>query len=185
MSMYLGDICIFKRRPYAINRIGKTITVGLDDLNAWLVAEPPESDSEPLLGGNKKFLVESEGKLLLVVIYEFLGFASGDSVFWIKVFRLDEKARKWVKLTSLGDRVLFLGNGCLFSASASELSVTKGNCVIFIDDAFLHFNCKNMQYGNCVFDLDQRQLTPLSDCPEYFNLFWPPTEWIGECCVPK
>lgn len=72
--------------------------VRLDDLNAWLVAEPPESDFEPVLGGNKKFLVESEGKLLLVVIYEFLGFASGDSVFWIKVFRLDEKAHKWVKI---------------------------------------------------------------------------------------
>jgi len=175
ISTYLGDICVFKGQAYVINRAGQTITVGPDDSNASLVAERPES--EPVVG-NKKFLVESESKLLLVDIYDFL-------VLRIKVFRLDEKARKWVKLTSLGDRVLFLGNGCSFSASASDLCVSKGNCVIFIDDAFLNFNGKYMQYGNCVFDLDQGQLLPLFDRPEYFNLFWPPTEWIHKCCVPN
>ncbi|RHN77156.1 putative F-box domain-containing protein [Medicago truncatula] len=131
-------------------------------------------------------IVESEGALLRVDIYECLGFDySGKDVLRINVFRFDEKECKWADLMSLGDRVLFLGNGCSFSASASDLCVSKGNCVIFIDDAFLNFNGKNMQYGNCVFDLDQGKLSPLSDCPDYFNLFWPPAEWIGECCVPK
>ena len=97
------------------------------------------------------------------------------------MFRLDEKEKKWVKLASLGDRILFLGNGCSFSASASDLSVVKGNCVIFSDDAFHYFD--QMLCGMCVFHLDQCWLSPLSDHPEYFNLFWPLPEWIVNNCI--
>lgn len=185
MSMYLGDICVFKGRPYMIDGIGRTIIVGLGshDFDNWF--EPPKYELV-VNGGGKKFLVESEGALLRVDIYECLGFDYfGKNVLRINVFRFDEKESKWVDLMSLGDRVLFLGNGCSFSASASDLCVSKGNCVIFIDVAYFNFNCKNMQYGNCIFDLDQGKLSPLSDCPEYFNLFWPPTEWIDKCCIPN
>ncbi|RHN49673.1 hypothetical protein MtrunA17_Chr6g0449121 [Medicago truncatula] len=68
-----------------------------------------------------KFLVESEGDLLLVDVYECIrtGFPDHDPVR-IHVFKLNEK-----KLTSLGDKVLFLNFICSFSTSASNLCVSK------------------------------------------------------------
>jgi len=83
--------------------------------------------AEPLVGGGRghtAFLVENEGGLLLA------GFEIGS--LRIDLFRLNEKEKEWVKLTSLGDRVLFLGFVCSFSISASDLCVPKVNCVIFI-----------------------------------------------------
>jgi hypothetical protein len=114
--------------------------------------------------GDMKFLVESEGELLLVDVYKSYsvyfdldGEVACRDDLKIHVFRLDEKAKKWVKLPSLGDRILFLGNGCSFSTSASDLYVANGNCVILLDDVFDN----NM----CVFQLDEGRLSPLCDYP--------------------
>jgi hypothetical protein len=121
--------------------------------------------------------VESEGDLLLADVYECIrtGFPGHDPVR-IDVFKLNEKEKKWLKLTSLGDRVLFLNFICSFSASASDLCVSKGNCVIFMDNIFT----SAMHYGHntCVLHLDQGRLSSLSDSPEFSDLFWPPPEWI-------
>jgi len=168
MSTKFGDICLFKGRPYAVDKIGKMIMVGLDS-SVQLVAEPLVG------GGNKKFLVESEGDLLLADIYECLCFDFNDPVR-IDLFKLNEKEKKWVKLTSLGDRVLFLGLVCSFSASASDLCVAKGNCVIFIGNIFERNRISKCE--SYVLDLDQGRLSPLSDYPEYSKLFWPPQRWM-------
>ena len=171
-SAKFGDICLFKGWPYAVDKFGRTVMVGPDNSNVHLVVEPLVG------GGDIKFLVEREGELLLVDIYECFCFKfPGPDAIRVDVFKLDKKEKKWVKLTTLGDSVLFLGNECSFSASASDLCVPKGNCVVFTDGGdFRYF--KNMWFGNCVFHLDQGRLSPLSDCLEYFNLFWPPPEWI-------
>jgi hypothetical protein len=143
--------------------------------------------------GDMKFLVESEGELLLVDVYKSYsvyfdldGEVACRDDLKIHVFRLDEKAKKWVKLPSLGDRILFLGNGCSFSTSASDLSVAKGNCVIFMDDdcSLVNKICNNAS-GMYVFDLDQGHVSPLSDYPDYLNLFWPPPEWIVKSYMRK
>ena len=169
----MGDICLFKGQPYATNKFGKTIMVGLDDdSSVQLVAEPLVD------GGDMKFLVESEGDLLLVDFYECIrtGFPDHDPVR-IDVFKLNEKEKKWVKLTSLGDRVLFLNFICSFSASASDLCVSKGNCIIFMDYLFTSdiYDGQN----TCVLHLDQGRLSSVSDSPEFSNLFWPPPEWVA------
>ncbi|AES99260.1 DUF295 family protein [Medicago truncatula] len=113
-------------------------------------------------GGDVKFLVESKGDLLLVDVYDCtrIGFP-GHNPVRIHLFKLNEKETEWVKLKSLGDIVLFLGADCSFSASASDLSVAKG----------------------CILDLDKHQPSPLSDYPEYFNLFPQPPEWIVKSCI--
>jgi len=168
------DMCMFKDKFCAVNKIGRTVAFG-PGYSVELLAEYVD-------GGDMKFLVESEGELLLVDIYDSHCFGfPGEDGLKLDVFRLDEKEKKWVKLASLGDRILFLGNGCSFSASASDLSVVKGNCVIFSDDAFR--DSDRMLCGMCVFHLDQCRLSPLSDYPEYFNLFWPPPEWIVKSCI--
>ncbi|MCI06159.1 F-box protein, partial [Trifolium medium] len=145
-----------------VDRFGTTFTVRPDS-TVELVAEHVD------FGGDRKLLVESEGELLLVDMHE-------SSRLRIDVFKLCEREKKWMKLKNLARKVLFLGHGCSFSASTLDLCVSKGNCVIFIDDAFL--SVMNLLHGKCVFHLDQGRLSPMSHYPEYFNLFWPPPDWI-------
>ncbi|CAJ2639142.1 unnamed protein product [Trifolium pratense] len=165
----IGDICIFKERIYAVEeKSSKTVTIGPEDLSVKLVAKDVHGGRPDI-----QFMVESEGELLLVDVFESftdLGFQLHVDV---DVFRIDEKEKEWVKLKSLGDRVLFWGNKCSFSASASDLSVAKGNCVIFMENVFFKKN-KICDSSMCVFDLDQGRLLPLRDYPDYLNLFWPP-----------
>ena len=168
MSTYFMDICVFIDRIYAVNKIGRTVAFG-PHYSVRLAAEYVD-------GRDMKFLVESEGELLLVDIYDSHRFGfPGEDGLRLDVCILDEKEKKWVKLTSLRDRIL-LGTVCSISSSASDLSVVKGNCVIFIDEAFHSFD--DMICGMCVFHLDQCRLSLLSDYPDYLSLFWPPPEWI-------
>ena len=154
------DICIFKGRPCVVDKTGRTMMIG-SDFNVHLVAEP-------LIGGDVKFLVESECELLLVDSYD----SDGDDDVRIDVLRLDEKEKKWVKLANLRDRVLFLGEGCSFSASASDLGFENGNLIIYVNGKVS--GCKM-----CVFQLDQGRVSLVSDYPDYLKLFWPPPEWIN------
>jgi len=131
------------------------------DLDVHLMAEP-------FIGGDVKFLVESECELLLVDSYD----SDGDDDVRIDVLRLDEKEKKWVKLANLRDRVLFLGEGCSFSASASDLGFENGNLIIYVNGKVS--GCKM-----CVFQLDQGRVSLVSDYPDYLKLFWPPPEWIN------
>jgi hypothetical protein len=184
MSSSIGDICVFKGQLYAVEECsGKLVTVAPEDLSVQLLAKDVHGG-----GGDIKFLVESEGELLLVDVYKPLfNFALGSLAYKntlkIDVFKLDVKGNKWVKLPSLGDRILFLGNGCSFSISALDLYVAKGNCVIFMDYVF--DNNILCQSGMCVFHLDQGWLSPLCDYPDYLELFWPPPEWIIEGYMHK
>ncbi|XP_045824394.1 F-box protein SKIP23-like [Trifolium pratense] len=171
MLSTLKDICLFKGQPYAVDNIGRTVRVGWDS-SVQLVAEPLVGG-----GGHIKFLAESEGDLLLADVYNWLytGFSNHCPVR-IDLFKLNGKEEKWVRLTSLGDRVLILGEGCSFSASASDLHIAHGNCVIFMDNIFHQFSF--LPPKTCILHLDEGRLSPLSDYPEYDNLFWPPPEWI-------
>lgn len=164
-----GNACVFKGWPCVVDKAGRTVMIG-PDLTTHLIAEP-------VFGGQNKFLVESsEFELLLVDRYE-----NYRVPVWIDVFRLDEKEKRWVKLANLGDKVLFLGNGYSFSASASELGFANGNCVIYSKSYGFHdLNIRKCKMS--VFHLDQGQASPLSDYPEYFKLFWPPPEWIAKLC---
>jgi hypothetical protein len=171
-----GDVCIFKGRPCAVDYDGLTVMVE-PDLSHHIIAEPLLD----LESHHNKFLLQSECELLLVDCYvhdSSFFIKNGDNDVRIVVFRLDEKEKKWVKLTSLGDRVLFLGKRYTFSASASELGFSKGNCVIYTDDAFEGLD--DTECGMSVFQLDQNWVSPLSDYPDYLKLFWPPPEWITE-----
>ncbi|MCI26004.1 F-box protein, partial [Trifolium medium] len=104
-SCGFGDICNFKGRTCVVDKVdemAETVMVG-PDLSVDLVA------AELLcLGQLRLCVVESE--LLLVDT------TSCDYDAWIDVYRLDEKKKKWVELSNLGDRVLFLGKKCSFSA---------------------------------------------------------------------
>ncbi|GAU12642.1 hypothetical protein TSUD_121330 [Trifolium subterraneum] len=176
ITIKYGDLCLFNGRAYAVHNTGRTVMVRPDDdSGVQFVAKPLMG-----AGGDIKFLVESESDLLLVDVYNCNPWKDcGYDSLRIDLFKLNEKEKKWVKLTSLGDRVLFLGLVCSFSASASDLCVPGGNCVIFMDNIFIC--CLHGPNVSRIFHLDQAQLSRLSDYPEYFNLFSPP-EWIVKSC---
>jgi hypothetical protein len=161
MSAYLGDICVFKGQPYVVDKTGRTVTVGPVDSTVRLVAESLVG------GGDIKFLVESKGDLLLIDVCD-RRFDDDRECARIDVFKPNIKEKKWVKLANLGDIVLFLGSFWSFSASALDLCVPKGNCVIIMDNIFTCVRCKSS-----FLDLDDGRLLPLSDYPEYFELFCP------------
>jgi hypothetical protein len=182
LSSPYNDVCLFKGRPIAVDYSGRTVAVGLD-LGLDLVAV---AESVGEFGGDKKLLVESNGELLLVhkyvncvgnfILNVFPFYEIGDVRF--QVFKLDEKEKKWVEVRNLEDRVLFWGEDGAFSASASasELGVGNGNCVIFRDDPCPY---SNNRLANSVYCLQTDKISPLSDFPSYSKLFWPPPEWVG------
>ncbi|XP_028777614.1 F-box protein SKIP23 isoform X1 [Neltuma alba] len=175
------DVCVFQGQLYAVDGAGRTVVVGLDS-SVRLVAEP-------VFGGDKKFLVESDGQLLLVDKYLSFDYQSleaydgfDDDVCFgceqavkFKVFRLNEEGKEWVELKSLGDRVVFLGDDCAFSSSASDLFISEGNRIIFRDD---YFNDTAKENGLGVFELDDDRISPISDYPGYCKLFWPAPDWL-------
>lgn len=176
------DVCVFKGELYAVDNTGRTVLVGVNSTVSKV--------AEPVFGGDKKFLVESNGELLLVdkylsfdyqspgiydtIDHEFYGLGCERAVKF-NVYKLDEEGKEWLELKSLGDRVLFLGDDCAFSALASDLSISKGNCIIFRDDSF---NENAQENGIGVFHLGDDRISPLSDYPRYSKLFWPPPNWV-------
>lgn len=193
------DVILFRGEFYAVDGTGRTVLVGLS-LDVSLVAES-------VYGGDKKFLVESNGGLLLVDMYLSAGdvcIGDGDDVdvdevfdeyvgeraVRFKVFELDIEGKRWEEVENLRDRVLFLGDDCAFSASVAELSLSgciKGNCVLFTDNFF--YSRAEEGSGSdgvfkgrdiCLFDLDNGNIALLADCPEYSRLFWPPPDWVAE-----
>jgi hypothetical protein len=154
-----GNICVFKGRPCMVDRTGRTVMIGPDS-SVHLLAEP-------VFGGQSKSLIKtSEFDLLLVDRYH----NDHHAIVWIEVFRLDEKEKKWMKLTNIGDKVLFITDGCLFSTSASDFGFGNGNCVIY----------STYRRRHMIFHLDQGQISPLSEYPDYFKLFSSTPEWIAE-----
>jgi hypothetical protein len=144
---------VFKWRIYAVNVFGRTFLVGPE--SSVELVQPSVADA------TQKLLVESEGKLLLVNLYE----SYSEDFFGIDLFQLDEKENKWarlmdfdekknelVKLSDIGDMVLFLGSGCSFSAYASELGLPNSDSVLsFFDDSI--FYCGNLVSWELCFSL--------------------------------
>jgi len=107
------------------------------------------------------FLVESDGKLLLVV--EFFDYDPPDTSRWLtgfQVFEADFSERKrWVRVESLGDRVLFIYRNFAASLSAADVGV-EGNCIYCIDPS------KTEPVPWSVFDLSTGRVTDASlPCP--------------------
>jgi hypothetical protein len=150
---------------------GRTLMIE-ENLSIFLLAKPVP------FGGKMKFLVESECNLLLVDCYGFdTSSYHDDRKIRFDVFKLDEKKKKWIQLTTLGDRVLFVDHECSFSVSASDLHVAKGNCIIFSRNS-PYGRHHDLQYAMRIFHLNRDHVSPLSDYPDYLNLFWPPPKWI-------
>ncbi|KAJ4826908.1 hypothetical protein Tsubulata_006135 [Turnera subulata] len=194
------DVIVYKGKFFAVDNTGRTMVVGVNS-ELGLAANP-------VFGGDKKYLVESEGELLLVDMYLSIDNVEGSSgdeaelldqvvqymserTVRFKVFRLDMEGQRWIEVRSLGDRVLFLGDDSTFSASSSDLFCCRGNCIFFVDNFFYSRD----GYGSggddggledieetgrdiAVFELESGYIGPLRNYPEYSKMFSPPG-WVA------
>ncbi|KAL3722760.1 hypothetical protein ACJRO7_035031 [Eucalyptus globulus] len=183
-SPYHGMI-LFKGEFYAVDRAGRTVVVGLD-LSVTLIAQLN-------FHGSEKFLVESVGELLLVNRYlshdtenvhdgmvaelaDNFDCFMRERTLRCKVYKLDREEEVWNEVKDLGDRVLFLGEGCTFSASAADLGACKENCIFFVDP---DGGIAAMSLPIVVYDMESGIFVPIEDYADYSQLFWPPPDWIA------
>ncbi|KAK2974315.1 hypothetical protein RJ640_026876 [Escallonia rubra] len=187
------DVLSYDGEFYAVDNTGRTVVVNVrGPVSVNVIASS-------VFGGDKKFLVESCGELYMVDMYlsvgpeddlgynenfefyeEFDCYMSERTVKF-KVFKLDKSGQKWVEVESLGDRMLFLGDNCTFSASSSDFPACRGNCIFFTD--LFSYSSRDEDgetktKGIGVFDLETGVIGPLSNYPRYSELFWPPPSWI-------
>ncbi|KAI3717403.1 hypothetical protein L1987_68993 [Smallanthus sonchifolius] len=183
------DVIFYNGLFYAVDSTGRTVVVDAETAELQVVAGS-------VFGGDKKFLVECEGELIMVdkylsvgpeneVDYEDEGYEFYEDIdcfmsertVKLEVYRLDKEGERWVEVKDLGDRMVFLGDNCGFSASALEFPGCKGNCVFFTgqnreDDGLV----KSRGVG--VFDLESGSIGFIGNDSGYSKLFWPPPSWL-------
>ncbi|KAI4375810.1 hypothetical protein MLD38_013636 [Melastoma candidum] len=189
------DVILYKGEFYAVDGTGRCVLVGVD-MRLSLIAKS-------VFGGDKKYLVESLGELLLVDMYlsidvdeddedgddeeiaelaQHFDYIVAERTVRFRVYRLDRGSLRWVEVRDLRDRVLFLGDDCTFSASAGDLGMSTGNCIFFADNFFYPVLreddgiTKDREVG--FYDMDTGSIGPLENYDGYSKLFWPPPDWI-------
>ncbi|KAL3539120.1 hypothetical protein ACH5RR_002486 [Cinchona calisaya] len=190
------DVIFNEGNFYAVDGTGRAVMV----VNSSPGSVPNVSViAGSVFGGDQKFLVESCGDLLLVDKYlnvgpdddlgyneglefyeEFDNFMSERTVKF-KVFRLNRSGERWVEVSNLGDRMLFLGDNCTFSAEVAEVNIRgKGNCILFTDQFFQSREDDEewKSRGVGVFDLESGSIEAITSYQGYSELFWPPPGWV-------
>ncbi|MCD7463308.1 hypothetical protein HAX54_050318 [Datura stramonium] len=195
-SLPYDDVIMKNGNFYAVDNTGKGVLVKLSSGSA------PELKvvAQSVFGGDKKYLVESCGDLLMVdkylsigpeddlgynenvEFYEEFDCYMSERTVKFKVYKLDEDMQRWVEVNGLEDRILFVGDNCTFSALVSELnSGCKGNCILFTDQFFCITEGDGglwKNHGIGVFSLENGCIGPISCYQGYAELFWPPPPWI-------
>lgn len=95
----------------------------------------------------------------------------------LEVYKMDREGEKWVAVKDLGDRMLFLGDNCGFSASAKDFPGCKGNCVFFTGQSREDDGAMKSR-GVSVFDLETGNIGAIPNNSGYSQLFWPPPAWL-------
>ncbi|XP_044489805.1 F-box protein SKIP23-like [Mangifera indica] len=182
MQSPFDDVIVYKGRFYAVDNTGTTVIVDCSGCSVNLV-------ESPVFGGGKKYLVECKGDLLLVDMSRRIDAAIfGPYMDWLQppVYKLDEERKEWTKMTDLKDDLLFLGEDCVFSVSANKLGVSRGNCILFVDNVYGSSEDEadddaHRRVG--VFDLETGRIELLGNYPELSKLFWPPPGWTFSSIV--
>ncbi|KAG2308258.1 hypothetical protein Bca4012_082677 [Brassica carinata] len=122
-----SNVVTFRGRFYVSFLTKRTVVIDPHSLEVSDLMPLPQTDLNFLVpsGDDELFLVE-----VMVPEFEELDF----NRFTCNVSRLDEKAGKWVRVSDLGDRVLFIARLGNVSCSAKELPdgcVVSGNSIVF------------------------------------------------------
>lgn len=138
----LRDFITYKGKFYTVNQNGRLIA--FDEFGNMVEVASRIIPRDDIYDGKFKFfhggtsecdnftftLIESFGDLFLLYKYdiEFL-----EQVGKFKIYKLDAEEHKWVEITSLDDRTLFLGQEGIFTLSAADVELMgfgcKGICI--------------------------------------------------------
>ncbi|KNA24603.1 hypothetical protein SOVF_014150 [Spinacia oleracea] len=179
------DIVDFKGRLLGIDRRGRVYEIEIG------CASPAKMNAIviPITGGGgrRKRLVESLGRLHLVVRCNVV--AETDSLF--KVYVTNEGTKRWVEVHSLCDETFFFGVGFSLSVAAEKLHGSCGkNCILFKEHSFLNYSgydddsalfkkveSVNLNVGVWKME-DASHLGLIGSHCGYSALLWPPPSWI-------
>ncbi|KAK1271766.1 hypothetical protein QJS04_geneDACA006000 [Acorus gramineus] len=128
------------------------------------------------------YLAEGPSGLLFTVRHLLHWF---DEVAYMTVgfetFRLDETAKKWVEINSLGDGMLFLGLNTSMWVSCGDFKNCRGNSIYFTDDnmeeSTSSFFSLGMGEDSDVFHLDDMSFGSIHD-DEDMNWKYPYPVWV-------
>ncbi|KAK6939277.1 Domain unknown function DUF295 [Dillenia turbinata] len=160
----------FDKLFYAVNKYG---SVAVCDVNGESpkvsIIEAPEQQFR----GDMQYLASwdnGDGEFLLISRYleiqfdvELVEFDGIYRTVKFEVFKLDLRgSRRWEKVRSLGDRMVFIGENSSLCLAASDFLGCKGNCIYFTDD-FSEINYDGVvgEHDLGVFSLDDGD----TECP--------------------
>ena len=137
MKMTIDDILYYNDRFYGVDNDGTLFSFKITEsfnIEVKLVASSIPYD---IIGNT--YLVESRGKLLMVVRYmEWFNIdepEEGRETTDAYVYELDFDKQTWVENETLGDDVaLFMGDNTSISVLASDFPGCKPNCIYFTHD---------------------------------------------------
>lgn len=183
---YCEDVVYNKGLFYAVDKHG---AVAVCDFSTGGSPRVSIIQTTPQLGGDMQYLVSLEDELLLVTRFLGLEFdVEPDQPHLIyrtlkfEVFSLNWSVPQWERLTSLGDKVVFLGDNSSLSLSASDFLGCSGNCIYYTDD-YAECNFDDV-YGerDCgIFSLSSESIKPLPCYPQnlHYQLRWPSPIWLS------
>ncbi|XP_038704799.1 F-box protein SKIP23-like [Tripterygium wilfordii] len=182
LSTSCVDIMYDNEILYAVDVIGEIMVCNLkSDPRTISIIELQEIPSEIFLR-DEMYLVGSADDLFLVVRYLDSRYYSDCPLSRrtrrFDVFRIDrsEQLARWIAVTDVGERALFVGQNELMCFKASEYRGCMGNCIYFpsISDT-IPFNGHLGEYDAAIYKLSDGAIESLPSCPR--NM-WPPPIWV-------
>ncbi|XP_059460504.1 F-box protein SKIP23-like [Corylus avellana] len=180
---FCEDVIYYNDLFYAVDKNG---AIAVCDVNG---SSPTVSVIRPplQLGGDMQYLVNSgDDELLLVTRYVDLQYDDTDpyvpSEFYktvgFEVFRMNWGEPRWERVTSLGDRMFFIGENMSISFLAYDFRACLGNCIYFTDDCEFYDGAFG-DYDLGIFKLWDGSIEPLP-CYQrnpHSQTHWPPI-WV-------
>nr|XP_048326671.1 uncharacterized protein LOC112489836 [Ziziphus jujuba var. spinosa] len=180
---FFEDIAYFDKGVfYAVDRSGMTVKVDSSLMDIEEFAPSPLVPSHRKYSSSStRYLVKSLGNLFMVNTY-----MSDDEAEFptLDVFKFDEELAQWDLVPDLGDRALFLGDGCSFSVSCREFVGCEENCIYLRNDCFRR--AKVGDYPGCdtgIFDLKMFRAAKLGNL--HSGMFWPPPNWLKQIPISE
>ncbi|EEF52805.1 ubiquitin-protein ligase, putative [Ricinus communis] len=184
---FCEDVIFVNGMFYAVNKAGQIVIcdISSDSPRVSFMETPRQA------GGDMQYLVNSGDELLLVTRYLDLEYEFDHPdmephliyrTIRFEVFRLDWNGPQWLRMSTLGDKALFIGENSSLSLSATDFSGCMGNCIYYTDD-YLDANYDG-HFGDHdlgIFKLCDETIEPLPCYPRNFTspLQWSPPLWVS------
>lgn len=127
------DVMFREGNLYVVDQMGRISICNVENTPTMIhVADPPPIP--PRMGYKQWYLSSLNEELLLLGRYRKVIPDYEYRTDRFEVYKLDVNGGSWLKVESLGDKILFLGWNSSLSISAQNYTNCKGNCIYFADD---------------------------------------------------